>query len=180
MPGTRAALIWQDDDPGRVVEVRKCGDQRASRRFVFNELCHFLIADSWRSCGIASSVYILPSLSLFFLLLQGASDSPRTRLRQLQASAGKLRLFVALWIGRAGTKLARRGTIETGLGAKQSTAVLGYPINSGSWRGVPNRAETQEKPAPLQKRQGRGTQRCLFEAGIDVLCCANAAPPAEA
>jgi hypothetical protein len=33
--------------------VRKCGDQRESRRFVFNELRHFLIVDSWRSCSSA-------------------------------------------------------------------------------------------------------------------------------
>jgi len=46
----RLPLVAQDDDPDRVVEVQKCGDQRASRRFVFNELRHFLIADSWRSC----------------------------------------------------------------------------------------------------------------------------------
>jgi hypothetical protein len=51
-------------------KVRKCGDQRASRRFVFNELSHFLFADSWRSCGIASSVYLLRSLSLLLFLVR--------------------------------------------------------------------------------------------------------------
>jgi hypothetical protein len=35
---------------------------------------------------------------------------------------------------RAGITLARSGRIETGLGAKQSTAVLAYPSTSGSWR----------------------------------------------
>jgi hypothetical protein len=38
--------------------VRKCGDQRASRRFVFNELSHFLFADSWRSCSTAWPVRV--------------------------------------------------------------------------------------------------------------------------
>jgi hypothetical protein len=57
-----------------------------------------LFADSWRSCGIASSVYLLPSLSLLLLLLRGASDSLWTHLRQRRAPAGKLRLFMALWI----------------------------------------------------------------------------------
>jgi len=33
-------------------KVQKCGDQRASPTFVFNELRHFLIVDSWRSCLI--------------------------------------------------------------------------------------------------------------------------------
>ena len=68
--------------------------------------------------------------SFFLLLLQDASDSLRTRLRQLRASAGKLALHGAV-DPRAGTKLARRGKIETGLGAKQSTAVLGYPVSLG-------------------------------------------------
>ena len=36
-----------------------CGDQRGSRRFVFNELSHFLFADSWRSCGIAPTFMFL-------------------------------------------------------------------------------------------------------------------------
>ena len=76
----------------------KCGDQRAPRRRVFNDLRHFVFADSWRSCGIASSVYLLPSLSLLLLLLRGASDSLWTHLRQRRAPAGKLRLFMALWI----------------------------------------------------------------------------------
>ena len=42
---------------------------------------------------------------------------------------------------RAGIRLARRRKIETGLGAKQSTAVLTYPPASGSWRewGAPHR-----------------------------------------
>jgi hypothetical protein len=49
----------------------------------------------------------------------------------------------------------------------------------------PNWAEAQEKPAPLQEPQGRGTQRCLVVAGINFVCCANAAlrrvihPPVE-
>jgi len=36
--------------------VQKCGDQRLTPRFVFNELSHFLIVDSWRSCWIARPV----------------------------------------------------------------------------------------------------------------------------
>jgi hypothetical protein len=45
------------DSPNRRwTKVQKCGDQRASPRFVFNELSHFLFADSWRSCCIARPV----------------------------------------------------------------------------------------------------------------------------
>jgi hypothetical protein len=113
------------------------------------------------------------SFSFFLLLLQDASDSLRTHLRQLRASAGKLALHGAV-DPRAGTKLARRGKIETGLGAKQSTAVLGYPINLVNEMWGRSGIEAQEEPAPSQKPQGRGTQRCLVAAGIDFVCCANA------
>jgi hypothetical protein len=88
----RLPLVAQDDDPGRVVEVQKCGDQRASWRFVFNELSHFLFADSWRSCGIASSVYLLPSPTLFFAfaagcdLLAGKSSAALRSMRRNQIS----------------------------------------------------------------------------------------------
>jgi hypothetical protein len=40
----------------------------------------------------------------------------------------------------------------------------------------PNGAEAQEKPAPLQEPQGRGTQRCSVVAGLDFVGCADATP----
>ena len=76
----------------------KCGDQRASRRLVLNALRHFFV------CGFVAimrhcRVRLPPAFSFSsFAFAAGASDSLWTHLRQRRAPAGKLRLFMALWI----------------------------------------------------------------------------------
>jgi hypothetical protein len=99
--------------------VRKCGDQRAPPRFVFNELSHILFADSWRSCSFARSLRPLARriaplcLPLFDAFVHGGVLVPSSLGRKsAPTDANQITISCQLWktcIRRsAGAVLVRR------------------------------------------------------------------------